>query len=83
MKKLTATDAARRFSEVLDEVEGRGETFVVVRNGKVVAQLGPVAAASGRVVKELLRTRRPDRSWAGELARVRSLLELKEPRWTG
>jgi prevent-host-death family protein len=83
VKRLTATDAARRFSEVLDEVEKKRETFVVVRNGKVVAQLGPVAAASGRAVKELLRTRRPDKGWAGELARVRSLLELEEPHWTG
>ena len=83
MKKLTATDAARRFSEVLDEVENKRETFVVVRNGKVVAQLGPVAAASGRVVKELLRTRKPDKAWAGELDRVRSLLQVKEPRTTG
>ena len=83
MKKLTATDAARRFSEVLDEVENKRETFVVVRNGKVVAQLGPVAATSGRVVKELLRTRKPDKAWAGELARVRSLLQVKEPGTTG
>ena len=82
MKKLTATDAARRFSEVLDEVENKRETFVVVRNGKVVAQLGPVAAASGRDVKELLRTNRPDKAWAGELARVRSLLQVK-PGTTG
>ena len=28
MKKLTATEAARRFSEVLDEVENKRETFV-------------------------------------------------------
>jgi antitoxin (DNA-binding transcriptional repressor) of toxin-antitoxin stability system len=83
MKRLTATDAARRFSEVLDEVENNRETFVVVRNGKVVAQLGPAAAASGRAVKDLLRTNRPDKAWAGGLALVRSLLELKEPRWTG
>ena len=83
MKKLTATDAARRFSEVLDEVENKRETFLVLRNGKVVAQLGPVAAASGRVVKELLRTRKPDKAWAGELARVRSLLQVKEPGTTG
>jgi prevent-host-death family protein len=83
MKKLTATEAARRFSEVLDEVEAKRETFVVVRNGKVVAQLGPAAEASGRAVKELLRTRRPDRAWAGELASLRSLLTPDDPRWTG
>ena len=83
MKRLTATEAARRFSEVLDEVENNREIFVVMRNGKVVAQLGPAVAASGRAVKELLRSSRPDKAWAGELAGLRSLLELEEPRWTG
>ena len=41
-KKLTATQAARNFSEVLARVHLRGETFVLTRHGRVVAQLAPV-----------------------------------------
>ena len=42
MKRLTATEAARRFSEMLDAVETRGETFVVTRNGVPVGELTPL-----------------------------------------
>jgi len=33
VKSLTATEAARNFSDVLDAVERDGESFVVVRRG--------------------------------------------------
>jgi prevent-host-death family protein len=71
MKKLSATDAARRFSEVLDSVEADGETFVVVRHGRAVARIAPAAAGTGRALKETLRGHRPDREWAGELRELR------------
>lgn len=40
MISLTATEVARRFSEVISRV-GDGEEIEVVRNGVPVAQLGP------------------------------------------
>jgi prevent-host-death family protein len=46
MRRLTATDAARRFSEVLDAVEMHGESFLVVRRGQAVARIEPARAAT-------------------------------------
>jgi prevent-host-death family protein len=83
VKKLSATEAARRFSDVLDEVESRQETFVIVRNGKLVAQIGPTAACTGRTIKEVLRDHRPDRKWAEELFALRSGLPVEDRPWPG
>ena len=47
MKQLSATDASRRFSEVLDDVERDGESYVVVRHGRAVATIGPTGGGSG------------------------------------
>ena len=81
MKDLSATDAARRFSEVLDAVEHRHESFRVTRGGRPVARLVPVDAASGRAAKDLLLRHRPDETWPEDLAEVRSLLVTEERRW--
>ena len=40
---VSATDAARNFSELLNRVHYRGETFVIERSGTAVGQLGPAA----------------------------------------
>ncbi|MGB2875437.1 MAG: type II toxin-antitoxin system prevent-host-death family antitoxin [Gaiellaceae bacterium] len=81
MKRLTATDAARRFSEMLDAVEGRGETFLVVRNGRPVARVGPAPAADGASVKKALRTRPRDPNWADELRTLRAALRIEDRPW--
>ena len=82
MKNLSATEATRRFSDVLDAVENRGETFLVVRRGRTVATIAPAPAASGARVKELLRAYRPDRAWAAELAELRASVRVEERSWT-
>jgi antitoxin (DNA-binding transcriptional repressor) of toxin-antitoxin stability system len=81
MRRLSATDAARRFSDLLDQVEYEGETFVVERRGRAVASISPAAAVSGRTVKELLRAQAPDRGWPRELAELRGALEPEERGW--
>jgi antitoxin (DNA-binding transcriptional repressor) of toxin-antitoxin stability system len=43
MKKLTATQAARRFSRVLDMMEKGTEEIIIVRNNHMVAKLIPGA----------------------------------------
>ena len=83
MRSLTATEAARRFSELLDAVERRGETFLVVRRGRAVARIGPARAANGKTVKELLRSNPPDTEWASELRELRSALIVEERAWNG
>lgn len=78
MPEVSATDAARNFSDILDAVEHRGEHFTIVRRGKVVAQLAPVHAGRGAEVKALLERHRRDPSFARDVASARELLEIEK-----
>jgi antitoxin (DNA-binding transcriptional repressor) of toxin-antitoxin stability system len=80
---MTATEAARRFSELLDAVERQGETFVVVRRGRAVASIGPTSGADGREVKAILREDGADSAWASELRALRESLAPQERDWNG
>jgi antitoxin (DNA-binding transcriptional repressor) of toxin-antitoxin stability system len=73
---------ARRFSDVLDAVETRGETFLVLRHGRAVARLEPAVGQHGRAVKELLRSAPRDSKWIEDLARVRAATQLEDRRWS-
>lgn len=83
MRRLTATEAARRFADLLDSVERTGETVVVERRGRAIASISPAATVSGRSLKELLRTQGDDPSWAGELSELRELLVPEKRSWSG
>jgi prevent-host-death family protein len=74
--EVSATDAARNFSDLLDAVEHHGEHFTIVRRGRVVAQLTPVSTGRGADVKALLR-RRLDPGFRRDIESVRSLLEIE------
>jgi prevent-host-death family protein len=71
MKQLSATDASRRFSEVLDHVERSGESYVVVRHGRAVATIGPANGGTGKALKEALRANPPDQGWMDEVRELR------------
>jgi prevent-host-death family protein len=77
MPEVSATDAARHFSDLLDAVEHRGEHFTIVRRGKVVAQLDPVQAGRGAEVKALLLRHRRDPAFARDVTSSRELLEIE------
>ncbi len=78
MPEITATEASRSFADLLDAVEHRGETYTIVRRGKVIAQLEPAKAASGALTKDLLRRHRIDADWSNELADLRSQLVTED-----
>lgn len=40
-KQITATEAVRRFSEILNSVNYRGERYVIMRGKKAVAVISP------------------------------------------
>ncbi len=42
MKKIGATQLARGLGDVLGRIRYRGESFLVERNGVLVARIGPV-----------------------------------------
>jgi antitoxin (DNA-binding transcriptional repressor) of toxin-antitoxin stability system len=52
MKEITVTELARGLSEFINRASYRGETFVIMRGGKAVAQIAP--APAGARVKDLL-----------------------------
>lgn len=78
---MTATEAARQFSDLLDRVEHDGETFVVERRGRPITTITLAAAASGRFVKDLLHVQPADSGWARELAEFRAATEPEDRRW--
>ena len=41
-KAVSATEAVKKFSEILNSVKYRGESFTIVRGGKPVASISPV-----------------------------------------
>ena len=42
---ISATDAVRQFSELLNNIRYRGESYTVIRGGKPAASLVPVETA--------------------------------------
>ena len=81
MKRLSATDAARRFSDLLDAVERERESFVVVRRGREVATISPASPATGKKLKALLAEHPVDPAWRSELAELRGALVDKPAAW--
>jgi prevent-host-death family protein len=75
---ISATEAARRFSDLLDGVEHRGEHYTIVRRGKAVAHLEPVRSGRGADVKSMLNRYTPDEAWSKELAETRTLLVIED-----
>lgn len=60
MPQVSATDAARKFSDMLDAVEHRRQSFTITRNGREIARIQPVWQPNGRAVRELFAKREPD-----------------------
>lgn len=71
MTEISATDASKRFADVLDAVEHRGESFTVVRRGRVVATIAPVRRGTGADLRHILREHPPDPAWAEDLRDLR------------
>ncbi len=41
-KRISATEAVRKFSEILNSIKYKGECYTIVRGGKKVASICPV-----------------------------------------
>ena len=83
MGKLTATEAARNFSDVLNRVAA-GEEIEIVRNGSIVALLGPPKRRllSAESFRELLASAPPiDEEFAADLRRIRADAGPPESPW--
>lgn len=76
MTTITATDAARSFSDLLNRVRYRGESFRIVRSGEEVAQLTAAAPRSETTLQALLTQlqseRTEDPQFADDLERIQA-----------
>lgn len=45
-KTVSATEAVRKFSEILNSIKYRGDHYTVLRGGKPVASISPVEMSS-------------------------------------
>jgi len=80
--ELTATEAARRFLELLDTIEHDGAGYVITRHGRRVARIVSASEPNGAALSNYLRAHPPDAAWATELADLRALLVLEERSWS-
>lgn len=54
MREITATEASRTFSALLDEVE-RGGSAVITRGGRRIARFTPLGEPNGAAFLEIVR----------------------------
>jgi prevent-host-death family protein len=66
MISVTATQAARNFASILDQVE-HGETIVITRDGVPVGRLAPEQHTSAERLKAALRENPADEGFADDL----------------
>jgi prevent-host-death family protein len=87
MREVTASEASRNFSAVLDSVE-RGETIVVTRAGRRVASIAPTPAATGAALNAVFTRWRGvaalDDNFAGSIDTARAAASTDDDRdpWT-
>ncbi|MFI5782503.1 type II toxin-antitoxin system Phd/YefM family antitoxin [Nocardia sp. NPDC051570] len=80
---MTAAEASRNFSAVLDRAE-HGETITIVRHGRTVATITPAPKRTGRALRLALEdTDVPpfDEDYESDIANALSLVsdEVKDP----
>ena len=84
MKSMTATEASRHFSDLLDAVE-RGETITIVRGSHAVAEIGPARRRTGADLRAALAdVPAPDDEFSQAIAQAVALVtsEVRDP-WAG
>lgn len=64
VRRITATTAAKRLREVLNEVGHNGEVFQVERHGKLVAEIRPAERLTLAGLLQWLRANPPDADFA-------------------
>jgi antitoxin (DNA-binding transcriptional repressor) of toxin-antitoxin stability system len=78
MRTMTATEASRKFSDLLDSIE-RGETVIITRGNHSVAEIGPARRRTGADLRAALADiPAPDDRFAEDIAGALDLLDQDE-----
>lgn len=71
---MTATEASRRFSDLLDAFEG-GETITITRGNRPIAEIRPARRRTGKDLREALaETAPPDERFESDIAEAMAIL---------
>jgi prevent-host-death family protein len=72
---MTATEASRKFSDLLDAIE-RGETITITRGNHPVAEIGPAHRRTGADLRAALADiPAPDEKFASDISDALELLD--------
>ncbi|WP_244857491.1 type II toxin-antitoxin system Phd/YefM family antitoxin [Agromyces archimandritae] len=77
---MSATEASRSFAALLDGVE-QGESVIVTRAGRRIAEIRPAGAGNGRVFADFLWSTGVDLEFASDVRAAREAVRLDEPAW--
>ncbi|MBS2966901.1 type II toxin-antitoxin system prevent-host-death family antitoxin [Actinocrinis puniceicyclus] len=78
MRTMTATEASRKFSDLLDAIE-RGETITITRGNHPVAEIGPAHRRTGADLRAALAgIPAPDDKFALDISSALELLDHEE-----
>jgi prevent-host-death family protein len=83
MPEITATEAARGFSEMLNRVVA-GEEFEITRNGAPIAIVEPASVpflSAGRFRDLIATAPRPDADFVGDVRAIRATAEPPRELW--
>jgi prevent-host-death family protein len=79
MRTMTATEASRHFSDLLDAVE-RGERVTIVRGSHPVAEIGPAHRRTGADLRAALEgIAPPDDVFARDISAALALVTSEAP----
>jgi antitoxin (DNA-binding transcriptional repressor) of toxin-antitoxin stability system len=81
---MTATEASRNFSDLLDAIE-RGETVTITRGHHAVAEVGPARLRTGAGLRAALeQVPPPDDGFADDIAGALALISSEgDDPWAG
>lgn len=84
MRTISATEASRRFSELLDAIEA-GDTVTVTRGNRSIAEIRPVPRRTGRDLRaSLAEIPPPDDRFVADIAEaMRNLTDEGTDPWAG
>jgi len=71
MPEISATEASKRFADMLDAVQHRGETFTVVRRGRAIATVAPARRTTLGALREYQHAHPADEAWERDVADMR------------
>jgi antitoxin (DNA-binding transcriptional repressor) of toxin-antitoxin stability system len=81
---ISSTDVARNLGDCLARIKHRGDRFVITKNNRPVAELGPVSGVRQATLGGLwlaMRGSRADGEYAADLERVNNADAVLENPW--